>query len=296
MAAPWGGTGSEFWDTYYGGGYGTGQSRSGSSYQSYPQTNAAPQSSSSSGGGSSSGIGTDDWLDLARLGLGVYQSTRRPSFTNQPLSPEERKLYDLYFKLLMNPALKDNASNVNEQTKQILNGYNGIGWQSPPMTNAHVPGYGGTRTPMTPLPTNSTQSGQTSAPGLRNGGQPVNGFNVDQHRVNNRTFISSGEIPGPSGFGSGMTPGSNVSLDPTKPTLYRPPGSTASGLMNAPTGPLPQGMSPANIDASGLVDFAKRWGPDAVAAITGFLKGGPLGAVGSVVLREYQRAHGGKKP
>lgn len=282
MPTPWGGTGNEFWNTYYGGGYGSGQPSS-SGYQSYPQTNATAKNAASSGGG------TDNWLDWARLGLAAYQATKKPSFANQPLSPEERKLYDLYYSTLMNPALKNNAAGVNATANQITEGYKDLRWQAPTLRNGQVAGYGGSRTSFTP---NAAAAQQSDIPMRTGGGSPSVGRGV--HDVFNNDFQSGGMIPMPTPFGSGMTPATNASLDPNNPTVYRPPGATRGGSMNSSAGALPKGMSYG--DPGQLLQFAKRWGQDGVAAITGFLNGGPAGAIVGVILSEFQRWRSGGKP
>lgn len=94
------------------------------------------------------------WYDVARLALAAKQyqdSKKAPKFAETPLSPEQKKLLEMYMGSMGNPALKDNAANVNERAGTILSGYDNLGWKSPTTFSGDV-GYGGTRSPFAPKP------------------------------------------------------------------------------------------------------------------------------------------------
>lgn len=172
-----------FWDTYYGGGYGVGQQGGFSSFGG-----TSPSGSGLSGGGyqeprnAATQNGGTDWsgvLDLARLGYAIYQdrNPRKPQFAEVPLSPEQKQMWDLYLKSMMNPALKNNAAQVNQNAGEILSGYSNLKWQSPALPG-QTQGYT-SHTPFTPFanqappqaqPQATPQGGQISPNGLAFGG------------------------------------------------------------------------------------------------------------------------------
>ena len=101
------------------------------------------------------------WIDWARLANEVRKgfTSNDPKFKNVPMSPEEKKLYDIYLKGLMNPALQDNAGKVDALGNDILGGYKDLKWTSPP-TFGGQQGYGGTGAQQSPYgPQSSAPAG-----------------------------------------------------------------------------------------------------------------------------------------
>lgn len=80
-----------------------------------------------------------NWLNAAGLGLAAYQTYRNsqpPRFKDPGLTPEQKRLSDLYFQSLTNPAMANNASHVTDVSNSILNGYmqgdgKGLQWSMP---------------------------------------------------------------------------------------------------------------------------------------------------------------------
>jgi hypothetical protein len=108
-------------------------------------------------------------LQWAQLVAELYQANRKPkapSFATPPMSPEQRKLYDAYYESLQNPALKNNAAEVNSQVDQILDGYKNLSWTSPKTFSGDV-GYSGSSTHTTPHVGNGFPDGGYAPDGNR---------------------------------------------------------------------------------------------------------------------------------
>jgi hypothetical protein len=129
---------------------------------------------------------TDDYIDWARLGLQYYQSQKQPKFKTPPLTPEQKQVWDLYYQSLQNPAIKNNAANVQGMSSQILQGYQNMSWNAPKTiqnrggVNPGPAGYAGSRTSFTPPPAMGSQApvvpGATPQPAPRqNGGSGIGG-------------------------------------------------------------------------------------------------------------------------
>jgi hypothetical protein len=96
----------------------------------------------------SNGSSTNDsWIDYARLALGAYQALKKPSFSQQPMSPEQKQIYQIYLNNLMNPAYQklgpDLVARMQQQTDKLGTG----SWTSPKTFSGDV-GYAGTGSPL----------------------------------------------------------------------------------------------------------------------------------------------------
>lgn len=126
----------------------------------YSSPNASQTSTSASG---------TSWYDWVRLGLAAKQyqdSKKAPKYASTPLSPEQKALLEMYMGSMGNPALKDNAANVNARASTILGGYNNLGWQSPKTFGGAV-GYAGTRSPFAAQAGNAQPSSSTTPAGAQ---------------------------------------------------------------------------------------------------------------------------------
>lgn len=114
----------------------------------------------------STAASTDDswWMDLMRLYYGYKMETRDPKFSAPPLTPEQKQLWNLYLKTLTNPAF-DNAAGVAGMGKQILGGYQNLGWDAP-TTSTGQTGYKGSQTPFNANWSASPPGGPTFDPTL----------------------------------------------------------------------------------------------------------------------------------
>lgn len=111
---------------------------------------------------------SSSYYDWIRLGLAFKQyqdSKKAPQFAAQPMSPEQKAVLEKYMAALDNPALKNNAANVNARASTILGGYQNLGWQSPKTFSGDV-GYAGTRSPFAGQPTAAPQAPVPQGPQL----------------------------------------------------------------------------------------------------------------------------------
>lgn len=91
-----------------------------------------------------------DWVAAAKLIYDEYnkRNPQKPNFAPVPLSPEQKQLYDVYLKSLMNPATANNSAYVNDIAKQQLQGLSGMKWTSPKTFSGDT-GYSGSNTGFT---------------------------------------------------------------------------------------------------------------------------------------------------
>ena len=236
----------------------------------------------------------DSWIDWVRLAIGAYQSMQKPKFENVPLSPELKKMYDMYIQSLMNPDLKGLASDTAKRSTEILNGYQKLGWNSPETFSGQF-GYQGSRTNtgLSPIPGGApTPDAANRGQALRDAnfqGGPSGGFG---QRKFNRTWEPAfpGDVGGPgddeSIYGR-MTrdPGyiGNERDFPTTGGPYDPNRPVKPGEKPIPVG----GGVPGNPetrygtpgDLMGFTDFLRSQGvKDAAKIALGFIGGGLGGA------------------
>lgn len=320
---------SNFWDTYYGGGYGVGQGGVGQGQPESmytPPRDATQPSQQNNAVAQGGGSGFDAALDWARLGYAVYkdQNPRKPKFEAVPLSPEQKQLWDLYLKSMMNPALKNNAAQVNQNASEILRGYSNLKWESPALPGQER-GYTSS-TPITPFMNEAPPAGpQKTASGLNiapGGLKFGNNANLVQHRVA-EDGLGSGmgvmdEIAGLSAglFNDPMNQihAGNATGDPnwaptpwpegTGPNAQRGTpvpqgGKPGDNPLNDPSIHARTGGDPTNNPAfTGFVDFLTSQGVKDAAHVAFALFSGGLPAAGVAAARAlwnaYQRSKGGK--
>lgn len=95
-------------------------------------------------------MAASDWWQAAQLAYGIYKDNnpKKPEFEPTPLSPEQRQLYDIYIRSILNPATMNNAAQLNQMASQMLAGLRPT-WQSP-ATFSGQQGYSGSSPSFTP--------------------------------------------------------------------------------------------------------------------------------------------------
>lgn len=230
---------------------------------------------------SSGGTDAYDWI---RLGLAYkqYQDAKKPpKFAETPLSPEQRKLLEMYMGSMSNPALKDNAAKVDSRAEAILGSYSNLGWQSPKTFNGEV-GYAGTRSPFagSPMANPSSIPGPpvqgSSVPPGSGGTQRPGGFMALNRisPVDGGNTIPGARMPENSWSRNVGVQGSTQSFNPT-----------ASGTMRPFDANLPGGqMQFGAADISGFTKYLSGLGvKDAAKVVLAFFTGGLVGAAREAV-------------
>lgn len=251
----------------------------------YQSTSEPPKESSKS-----------SWVDWFNAALGAYTALKKPSYQQAPLSPEQKRIYELYINSLMNPDLKDLASRTSKSSQEILNGYQGVGWNSPTTFSGQF-GYRGSRTPTTPTAVNNQlPPGQT--PGrtiFDNSDRDGTAFGEGSQRREpfNRVWEPTGEFP--------FSPRSPQN-DPNKEASIRNPllgtnPTGQSGDMRQPTQFPPGGMQYGTpSDLLGFADFLRSQGvKDAARIAIGFLGGGYIGGAAASIKVLWDRYQNSKK-
>lgn len=141
--------------------------------------------------GGNGNSGGSDWLDWIRTGLAVKSALQKPSFSQAPMSPEMKQIYQMYINSLMDPAYKNLGHDVVARAQQQADRLGQGSWTSPKTFSGDV-GYRGTGagafgvpsglSPWTDSAKNTTFPGQhlpimsSSAAGSAEGGPAVQKF------------------------------------------------------------------------------------------------------------------------
>ena len=227
--------------------------------------------------------GSGDWTDWIRAGLAVKSAFQKPTFTQAQMSPEMKKIYDIYIASLMDPAYKDLGHDVTTRAKQQVDKLGAGSWTSPKTFSGDV-GYSGNadvsgRTPWSSAATNKTYPGQNilnNSPSLD--GPSVRNPETGRTTPNIQQWEPASEFPTSPRMPQ-TDPNKEVSRDPNHPLAnINPTGSTGSSIPGGSnTNTLPSGMS--RTDVGSFASFLRSQGvKDAGKIAVGFFSGGLTGA------------------
>lgn len=225
-------------------------------------------------------------LSALQLLYGMYKDNQPPKFANQPLSPEQKQLYELYYKSLMNPALKDNAAKVSGMGADILAGYKNLSWQSP-ATFSGQKGYSGSSTPFQYAPSQAAPSGPPPAVGR--GGGLTGGARDAGGGIQYKDPVDSG---------AGLDENFRTAYDEITRNPHRGPTDLDADMAGGSPGGPPPGME---YDPNGknaltaigkIVSYAQRYGGPIAGIVLKILTGDLAGltkdaiAMGNKVIQE----------
>lgn len=164
-----------------------------------------------------------------------------PKFTQEPMTPQQQKIWDIYYKSLTDPAFAGNAHLVNAIATGVAQ-QGPPSWTSPKTSTGEV-GYGG----RPPVDWKSILASY-GTPGAGGGGAAAGG--------------TSGSIPALPGGGSGPA-GS-----------FGSPGSFGGELTGWPTGG-GSSIGAGGFSPSSIQEIVQRYGKPVAEAVMGFMTANP---------------------
>lgn len=226
-----------------------------------------------SGGGdttpnsNSGGMSSADWLRWAQFAYGVQQDKKDPKFTAIPQTPEQKKLWELYWANVSNPAVTANRDYLRQFAA------NQIAQPTPTWTSPHTfsgdVGYGG-----------SGASGNTPSP-----------MKFDWSSYGAATTPASTGTTPPASTSNGSGP-TGVAGDPFG-HITSPAGSADDPFANFPN---PSPTAGSTFLPSNITDIVGRYGKPAGEIVTAIMTANPLlGVKGAWDAYQAWRA-GGKEP
>jgi len=258
------------------------------------------------GNGQGGNSGTD-WTDWARLALGAYSALKKPSFSQQPMSPEQKRIYQIYLDNLMNPTYQKLGPEVVSRAQQMTDKLGQGSWTSPKTFSGDV-GYQGTGGfgagigGLTPWSSATTGAkGQNLRAMGANGQSQAGSMKTDTGRLtpNIQQWDPASEFPMNARMAQ-TDPNKEVTLDPNHWITRPDPGNAGTPHQNADgsysKGTLPPGMSYSPGELPGFIQFMRSSGmKDAAKIAVGFFSVGLAGVANAAAKAAWDHYQATKK-